>query len=105
VSIKLQTEIFRTHDAVQRGERGAKARLEELQRQYREGRYLIERYPVDATATLIEPGSSSSPRRRRVKQQAQVERDSSMPPTASRPRGRRPHWQLGNDGYESWRLR
>jgi hypothetical protein len=62
----LKEKILRTHADVARGERGARARLEDLQRQYREGRHLIERYPAGATCELIEGGSASSRQRPRL---------------------------------------
>jgi hypothetical protein len=39
---ELQRAILREHDAAARGEPGSRKRLAELQRQYREGRHLID---------------------------------------------------------------
>ena len=91
----LQHEILRAHADAARGERGAKARLQELQRQFREGRHLIDRYPDGATATLIEPGTVTSLRLRRKPPRA-VARSQGTPSL-------RPYWQLTE--RESWRLR
>jgi hypothetical protein len=70
---ELRNEIMRTHAAVARGERGAKARLERLQAEYRTSGATIER--PGGSATLIESRPVTSLRPRRVKQQAQVARD------------------------------
>ena len=94
---ELQRAILREHEAVSRGERGAKARLEELQRQFRTGRHLVER--PGGTARLTEPGTMASPRR--VKHQTQRKRRRASSRTQDAP----PYWQLGNQRHESWRLR
>jgi hypothetical protein len=84
---ELQRAMLREHDAVSRGEPGSRKRLAKLQRQYREGRHLIERYPAGATATLIESRPVTSLRPRQEPRRA-VARSQDTPP-------RRPYWQLG----------
>lgn len=95
---ELQRAILREHSAVSRGEPGAKARLEELQRQYREGRHEIIR--PDGTARLVGPvANATSLLPRRAKQQVQRKRRRAISRTQDPP-----YWQLGNEGHESWRL-
>jgi hypothetical protein len=92
----LQREILRTHESAKRGNRGAKARLKELQRLYREGGHSIERFPAGATCELIEPGASVSRPRLTL-----VDRTRRRPPE----RSSRPSWMLTEPKPESWRLR
>lgn len=68
----LKQEIMRTHAAVARGERGAKAKLERLQAEYRTSGATIERPGGSAVLTESRPVTSLRPRR--VKQKAQVDR-------------------------------
>lgn len=91
---QLQTEILRAHDAVSRGERGARARLEELQARFRAGGYLIER-PA-GPPTLGRPVAPI--RRRRKPGRARIERSD-----ASSGASQRPAWQLREVPY--WKLR
>jgi hypothetical protein len=79
----LQTEILRTHEEVKSGSPGARERLHELQRQYREGRHLIER--VGGSCQLIDRGAS--PKAARI----------------STPGPKRPSWQLGDKEELSYR--
>jgi proteasome lid subunit RPN8/RPN11 len=76
--MNLKQEIMRAHGEVARGTPGAKARLERLQARYRTSGATIER--PGGSATLIEPGGVTSLRPRRVKQQAQIERDAAKRP-------------------------
>lgn len=69
--MNLKQEIMRAHADVARGERGAKARLERLQAEYRTSGAMIER--PGGSAMLIERGRVTR-LPRRVKQQAQVAR-------------------------------
>jgi hypothetical protein len=87
------------HDAAARGEPGSRKRLAELQRHYREGRHLIDRYPAGATARLVGSSTATSLRPRRVKQQAQRKTRRAISRTQDTP-----YWLLVREP-EPWRLR
>jgi hypothetical protein len=91
---ELQQAILRAHSATLRGEAGAEKELKRLQAEFRTGSTTIR---PGGTVTLNEPGSVTSLRPRRKSRRA-VARSRYTPP-------QKPDWMLGNEGYESWRLR
>ena len=88
----LQQRILEAHGEVARSVPGARARLAELQRQFREGRHLVDRFPRGATATLAEPGTATSLPRRKPRRAV-----------ARSQAPQRPAWQLREVPY--WKLR
>jgi hypothetical protein len=56
----LQKQILAAHHAVERGETGARERLEDLQTRFRLGGYGVVRTPAGATCSLIERGATAT---------------------------------------------
>jgi hypothetical protein len=82
------------HEAVKRGDPGARETLFELQRQYRMGQFEIVRTPRGATAQLVETHPRRSSAKRAPQPKPKRKRRSTEP-------SQRPSWWLGED--ESWR--